>query len=101
MLLVFVVFLLCDVKRAVVAAAGVDADNKLLPLVPLMLFVVVMAAATLLRIFVLLLLFFRYNTGVKFAVLLLIFVVCLIDLLLKFVVILFICLLWRIALPLN
>lgn len=100
MLLVFVVFLLCDVKRAVVAAATVDADNKLLPLVPL-LFVVVTVAATLLRIFVLLLLFFRYNTGVKFAVLLLIFVVCLIDLLLKFVVILFICLLWRIALPLN
>lgn len=100
MLLVLVVFLLFDVKRAVVAATiGVDADNKLLPLVPL-LFVVVMAA-TLLRIFVLLLLFFRYNTGVKFAVLLLIFVVCLIDLLLKFVVILFICLLWRIALPLN
>lgn len=83
MLLVCVV-LLCGVKRAVV---GVAADNKLLPLLlqlPLLVFGVVV-----LRIFVLLL-FFRYNTGVKFAVLLLIFVVCLIDLLLKFVVVLFI-----------
>lgn len=83
MLLVFVV-LLCGVKRAVI---GVAADNKLLPLLlqlPLLVFGVVV-----LRIFVLLL-FFRYNTGVKFAVLLLIFVVCLIDLLLKFVVVLFI-----------